>query len=380
MKKYLLSFAVLLMGTSVLTSCLDDDDDNNGNYRWPVAVNNGIYVVNAGNQEDNITGSLTYVDTLWNATTDAFRNATNRNLGVTANDGVVYGSKLYIVVSEENTIEVLNNKSLSPVRTINTVSKIGSDKGNKPRCIVAAGGFIFVSTYDGYVAAIDTANFNLYKTYKVGSYPEGMALSPDGSVLYVANSDYGRGNGSLSAIDLYTEEVQKFTDKDIVNPTQVAVNSYGLFVLDYGSYDENWNQIGAGVRKVYNGKVSVVVPDATSMAMSGRNIFTINAPYGSSAVTSYKVYDTMNGTVSDFIANGDHTANPEAPYSPAAIAVDVVRNMVYISSYSRDPDTGSAGYSIDGYLNAYDVNGKTRENRADRRWPDEDNPEHHHRV
>ena len=57
MKKYLMSFAVLMMGTFLFTACSDDDDD----VKKPVAidVSEGMFVVGSGNTRSNIDGNLT---------------------------------------------------------------------------------------------------------------------------------------------------------------------------------------------------------------------------------------------------------------------------------------------------------------------------------
>lgn len=352
MKKYLLSFAVLLMGASVLTSC---DDDDESYVPRPVAVNNGVYVVNSGNKSSGIDGSLTYVSAeTWVATEDAFSAVNNRNLGLTANDGIVYGSKLYVVVTGENSIEVIDNNTLKSIKRISTTDVMGEDKGKQPRHLTAYGNCIFVSTYDGYVAAIDTVSFTATATYQVGSFPEG--LSAYNGILYVANSDYGDGNNpSLSIVNLKTNEVTEFKHDLITNPVGIVANEYGLFVLDYGTYDGN--QLNAGVRKV-NGESVSIVAAATAMAVGGTKIYTVNAPYSYPAVTpSYEVYDMATGATSTFIADGNSDTNPDAPFSPSAIAADPVRGYVYIASYQKNPDTGYAGYAIAGQLYVYDING-----------------------
>lgn len=361
MKKYLLSMAVLMTGAAVLTSC---DDDETPYVPQPVDVSYGVYVVNSGNQRNSINGSLTYVNAdTWNSTKDAFFSANSRYLGLTPNDGVVYGSKLYVVVSGENTIEVLDNSSLRSLAQLKTTDVMGEDKGKTPRHLLAYGGCVFVSTYDGYVAAIDTATYSAAAIYQAGSYPEGMAVY--GGYLYVANSDYGRGEKpSLSMINLTTGETKEYTNELLNNPVALAANEYGLFVLDYGKYDEYWNQSEAGVRKLKDGEMSIVV-DATAMAVAGSKIYAINAPYNSDprVKPSYTVYDMATGATSEFLSDGEWTSddeyvkNPNAPFSATAIGTDPLRGYVYIASYAKDPETGYPAYTLDGSLNVYDVNG-----------------------
>ena len=64
-------------------------------------------------------------------------------------------------------------------------------------------------------------------------------------------------------------------------------------MLDYGSYDASWNQVGAGVYKIAGGEVTKVA-DATMMALDPQRglIYTINAPYTSLGTTpTFNVYN-----------------------------------------------------------------------------------------
>ena len=120
MKKYLLSFAVLMMGTFLFTACSDDDDDD----RQPVAVDvsEGMFIVGSGNTRSNIDGNLTYINyTNGTSTLNAFQKANGKSLGKTANFALVYGQKLYIAVDGENTIWVCDKNTLKVIKQINTV-------------------------------------------------------------------------------------------------------------------------------------------------------------------------------------------------------------------------------------------------------------------
>lgn len=361
MKKYFLSFAVLLAGTVVLTSCNDDDDAPY--VPQPIDVNHGVYVVNSGNQGGQINGSLTYLDaTTWTLEKDAFSKVNGRSLGMTANDGIVYGSKLYIAVTGENTIEVLDNNTLKSLKQINTTAAIGEDKGKQPRHIIANDRYIYVSTFGGYVAAIDTATYEVVKTYATTPntdevakvYPEGMAIA--GNTLYVANSSYGNGKcPSIGKIDLTSGNVTLIEDKEnITNPNAVYVNGSDIYFLDYGTYDANWNQTGAGVKKISGEDITDIVA-ATSMSVAGNKIYTYNTPYTTPATTpEYNVYDMTTGKTTEFIA----ADSDDAPFSAAAICADPVRGYVYIASLNKDTETEYASYKTDGYINVYDLSGK----------------------
>ena len=122
-----------------------------------------------------------------------------------------------------------------------------------------------------------------------------------------------------------------------------------VYFVDYGSYDENWNQSDAGVRKISaDGKVTRVV-GATAFCSDGKTIYTVDAPYGGDGTHYYK-YDTATGSTSEW--------SPADVFSPALIAADPVTGNVFIVSYQQNPDTGYAGYALPSYTNQYDATGK----------------------
>lgn len=349
MKKYLWSLAVLLVGTFVLVAC--DDDDNNKVTTHELQTD-GIFVINSGNVSNQISGSITAMTPTFEVTQKAFYAVNGRNLGMNPNGAAVYGGRLYVAVTGENTIEVMDKHTLKSIHQIRTTDVIGSNKGKQPRCIVGYGNCIYVSTYDGYVAAIDTASFSLTKPYKVGSYPEGMDVDDHG-FLYVANSDYGRGkNPSISTVNLSNGKVDSLKDASIMNPYAVKCDgTYGLYILDYGQYDQNWNQKDAGVRCIQSGKVSLITA-ATLMAVDTRRhrLYTINAPYTYPATPiTYQVMDMEKGESRAFLTSGVD--------SPAAIAVDPVTGNVFIASYRINSDTGFADYNANCYINVYTSEG-----------------------
>ena len=204
MKKYLLGLAVLLMGTAVMTSC-DPAEDYPETYLQVYST--GAYVVNSGNMYSKIESSLTAIDYASStATQNVFKTANGRTLGNTANDGIVYGNKIYLAVDQSNTIEVIDKKTKQSIKQIKTTELLGNAEGAHPRHIIAGGGNVYFTTYGGYVAAVDTTSFALQKKWQVGNYPEGLVIG-NGN-LYVANSNYGAGGGNISCINLYNDNVE----------------------------------------------------------------------------------------------------------------------------------------------------------------------------
>jgi hypothetical protein len=364
MKKYLLSFAVLAMGMSLLTACSDDDDEPQ---KQAVDVSNGLFIVGSGNKSAGIDGNVSYIDyTKGTTVADIFQTANGKSIGKTGNHISAYGSKLYIVVDGEATVWVCNKQTLKIEKQISTTQLLGEKDGLSPRAAIGYDGKIYLACYgksydgeNGIVAAIDTVNFAKQQTYTVGSYPNGLALLGDN--IFVTNSDYGSGvKPSLSKIDLKAGTVSEIKDATITNPMEILTAGDAVYFLDYGTYDENWtHQLGAGVRKVTaDGKVSKVV-DATAMGSDGKNIYTANAPYGGDGI-NYYIYNIATGTTK--------TWQPADIFSPAMIAADPVTGNIFVVSYQENPNKpGKAGYALPTYTNQYDAAGnfvKKYENTA----------------
>ncbi len=355
MKKVLLSFAVLTMAMSLMTACSSDDDDD-APVMKPVDVSNGMFLVGSGNKKAGIDGNVSYIDyTKGTSIANVFQAANGKSVGKTANYITAYGSKLYIVVDGEATIWVCDKQTLKIVKQISTTQLLGEADGVSPRAAIGYEGKLYLTCYGasttggaGIVAAIDTISFAKQQTFAVGSYPNGLTIC--NGYLFVTNSDYGNGvKPSLSKIDLKSGAVSEIKDAVITNPMEILTAGDAVYYLDYGTYDENWNQTGAGVRKVtLDGKVSKVV-DGTSMCSDGKKIYTVNAPYGGSGI-NYNIYDTTTGATTSW--------EPSDIFSPAVIAADPVTGNVFIVSYQKNPDTGYAGYALPSYTNQYDASGK----------------------
>ena len=361
MKKYLLGLAVLLMGTAVMTSC---SDDNDGPETYLQEYSTGAYVVNSGNMYNKIESSLTAIDYASStATQNVFKAANGRTLGNTANDGIVYGNKIYLAVDKENTIEVIDKTTKKSIKQINTTELLGKAEGAEPRHIIADGGKVYFTTYGGYVAAVDTTDFALQKKWQVGSYPEGLVIGKGN--LYVANSNYGAGGGNISCINLANDNVETKNIEGVNNPTSIYYAAGLLYVLDNQYYDASYNAYGENSlrtvefaqgtsQKVADGNYAACVTTGaattarTSVEKVRPHFFVLNAPYGGTP------------SVSVFVA-GITQPQPmtlsEMPVSPCGIFADPLNGHIFVLSY-RLGDSGYADYNGNGYVVEYDSAGQ----------------------
>lgn len=362
MKKYLLGLAVLLMSTAVMTSC-DPSEDYPETYLQ--AYSTGAYVVNSGNMYSNIESSLTAIDYASStATQNVFMTANGRSLGNTANDGIVYGNKIYLAVDKENTIEVIDKTTKKSIKQIKTTELLGNAEGAEPRHIIAGGGKVYFTTYGGYVAAVDTTSFALQKKWQVGSYPEGLVIG-NGNI-YVANSNYAAGGGNISCINLSNDNVETKNIEGVNNPTGIYYAAGLLYVLenpvygpapDYAATGENSlrtvNFAESKSQKVADGNYAVcVTPGATTrMNVARPYFFVLNAPYG--------------GTPSVSVLAAGST-QPQAvtlskmPVSPCGIFADPLNGHIFVLSYKMG-DNGYVDYNGNGYVVEYSAGQKLHE-------------------
>ena len=349
------------MGTAVMTSC-DPAEDYPETYLQVYST--GAYVVNSGNMYSKIESSLTAIDYASStATQNVFKAANGRTLGNTANDGIVYGNKIYLAVDQSNTIEVIDKKTKKSIKQINTTELLGNAEGVEPRHISADGGKVYFTTYGGYVAAVDTTDFALQKKWQVGSYPEGLVIGKGN--LYVANSNYGAGGGNISCINLSNDNVETKNIEGVNNPTSIYYAAGLLYVLDNQYYDASFNAYGENSlrtvefaqgtsQKVADGNYAACVTTGaattarTSVEKVRPHFFVLNAPYGGTP------------SVSVFVA-GITQPQPmtlsEMPVSPCGIFADPLNGHIFVLSY-RLGDSGYADYNGNGYVVEYDSAGQ----------------------
>lgn len=359
MKKYLLGLAVLLMGTAVMTSC---SDDNDGPETYLQVYSTGAYVVNSGNMYSKIESSLTAIDYASStATQNVFKTANGRTLGNTANDGIVYGNKIYLAVDQSNTIEVIDKKTKQSIKQIKTTELLGNAEGAHPRHIIADGGKVYFTTYGGYVAAVDTTSFALQKKWQVGSYPEGLVIG-NGN-LYVANSNYGAGGGNISCINLSNDNVETKNIEGVNNPTSIYCASNVLYVLDnpvygpapdYAATGENALRAVSfteGSQKVADGNYAVCVTPGVTTRMDvvpPYYFYVLNAPFGSTPSVSVLVAGSTQVQTMTL---------SEMPVKPCGIFADPLNGHIFVLSY-RLGDKGNPDYNGNGYVVEYDRAGQ----------------------
>lgn len=326
---------LVILSAAFLVAC---EDDGNTSYDAAVKKVGGLYyVLNSGDWNSN-NSSLTRYDGVSGKVKQFFFEAQNgRMLGNTANDIVVSGSKMYIAVAGESTIEVtdLNARSIKQIKC-----------EAQPRYMTVHGANVYVSYYNGYVARLDTVSLEVNATVKVGRNPEQLAAF--GGKLYVANSgglDYATELGydrTVSVIDIESfNEVNKI---DVVlNPSVVAATENGVYVASYGNYAD----VPSTLQYIdAQGGVSVVEKcrNMTEFCYSSGTLYGFFSQYDENwnATITYMSYNTKNGDV-------------DAPWIkekelPVPYKVSSVGGYVCVTSSDYVSDGDVYFYDTDGML------------------------------
>ena len=220
-------------------------------------------ILNEGNMSGNnasvsrLNPTDGQIDNQW------FDRANGRGLGDQAQDMVAYGTKVYITVTESNSLEVLNPATGVSQRV---------DMGNRrPRSIAADGGKIYITCYNPCsVVRVDTASLQIEATCQLGEYnPEGIAIAQ--GKAFVASGYRGSNyDNKLYVVDLATfanpdyitvgmnlSNVKKIDDNKVI---VCWIGNYGDIPSGSAVIDVNDNSItltGQALQKmdVYNGKV-----------------------------------------------------------------------------------------------------------------------------
>ena len=177
------------------------------------------------------------------------------------------GSKVYVTNEQSNSVSVIDTATNAVTATIPTGPVCQGNNGcstSGPIGVAVSpdGSKVYVANAVGTVSVIDTATNTVTATIPVGSGPFGVAVSPDGSKVYVAN-----GVGTVSVIDTATNTVTATI------PVGVEPLAFGVFIpipvpqksptagnLCNGIYDGTFNgnvTVSAGQDCIFlNGKIT----------------------------------------------------------------------------------------------------------------------------
>jgi YVTN family beta-propeller protein len=335
--KLLLSASVLLF---LASSCNKDDDPSPETPK----VTTGVYVLNEGNFGGNNASLSYYSLATKTATTDYFEKNNGYGLGDTGNDILLYGGKIYIVMNVTSTVEIADAFTAKSIRQLSFRQPGGANR--EPRYAVPYKNKVFVSSYDGTVAVIDTTSLSIEKYITVGKNPDGMVIS--GDKLYVSNSggltaDF---DSTISVIDpVALTELQKI--KVGKNPGSItADNSGNLYVACAGNYYD----INPSLVKVSTATNTVVKSADTTV---GRIRFYDGLLYVTGGYFGSPYLRTLNTT--DFAqTRANFVTDGTVVKVPYGISFDAENGDIYV--------TDSKGFLESGEVFCFDKTGKKKFN------------------
>jgi len=169
----------------------------------------------------------------------------------------------------------------------------------------------------GTVTVINTATNKVTATVPVGSYPVGVAVTPDRTKVYVANTD----SDTVSVIDTATNTVISTVDVGSV-PSGVAINPDGTKV-----YVTNYYSNTASVIDTDTDTVTATVPvgdgpSDAAVSPNGKNVYVAN--HDSNIIS---VIDTSTNTVAATVDIGS---------KPSDVAVTLDGKNVYVAESNNE--------------------------------------------
>jgi len=313
-------FYAAMCAAVVFTSC-SDDDEKKGPIVEPFSKA-GIYVLNEGSYNQNNAGLTVKYAESGEVVPDRFQ-VNGRGLGELGQDMIVYGSHIYIAVSGSEVIEVTDLTGVS-------VKQVKPAEGTiQPRYMAAHNGKVYITSFDGYVARLDTTSLTIEDKVQVGHNPENIVVV--NNKLYVANSGgmgYATGDydKTVSVIDIPSfTETKKI--EVVFNPCNMVVDSEGdIYLVSMGDYTPAAPNTLQKIDTSTDEVSSISIANATQLAIANDKIYMIYSQYGQDKPTFY-VYDAINETIitDAFIAE-------DIVDSPYKISADVVTGNVYITS------------------------------------------------
>ena len=315
-KKILFGLALCAVTSMVFTSCDPQVDEIKD-----VTIGTGVYVLNSGKFQKN-NASITYYDfTTGFASGDIFLDKNQRGLGDTGEDGLKYGSKLYITVYNSNILEVVNAKTGMSIKSIAIT---------KPRSITAANGKVYVVQYTGQVTQLDTTTLELGTSVTVGANPDASVIS--NNKLFVANTGgmAAEYDSTISVIDLVQfKELKKI--KVNLNPGDIqADNSGDVYVISNGNYGLRTPYVAPKFQRIEAGtdKVTDINLIAKGFDIAGDKAYLYTFDYDSNWQATNKkiaVYDVKNEKLIN-----ENIVNTDIIKTPYCIDVDPLTSDIYL--------------------------------------------------
>jgi YVTN family beta-propeller protein len=240
------------------------------------------------------------------------------------------GTDLYVANNQDGTVSMIDTVHNDVIRTIAV--------DGHPYAVAACGGRVYVTDYGFYggqsthsISVIDAAGGHVIDEIPVGYYPTGIAVSPEGSRVYVTNDEgsYTRTHpGTTTVIDTATLEV---IDTLPVGGVSIAVDDDGshAYVISR-TYTEQFTSALA------------IVDVATSHVER----VCVNGMPNALATNGDRIYltDTWHSSVQQLTARQTSVVDTDAVNDPPTLAISQTDDYVYQATVV-DPDNDTVTYT-----------------------------------
>lgn len=295
------------------------------------------YVISRGDHYQKVEGILYAIDSYTlEMQEDVFTTANNRYMGDTPQCGLVYGSKIYIAVTNENTIEILDRGTYKSLKQIK-LSDL--NYGNQPRSMAEKDGKIYISMFDGHLARLDAKTDTFDAVVEVGPNPENICIF--NNKVYVPNSDGMNWETGIYGKTASVVDIPSFTLTETLtvpeNPNKFMTDGTNLYLLAMGNY----NDVPSAVyRLTTNGFEEL---GQGNLACLHKNcMYVASAPWNGE--TTYYRYNLLSGEKTELFFDGAKAAT--------AIAVNPANDYIYITANKFED--GQSVYWLPGELHIYD--------------------------
>lgn len=292
-------FYAILCGLAVTTglvSCSDDDEwDSTDEGSSIEMAKTRAFVLNEGSYGLN-NATITYfdysTDTPYSA--DLFYAQNGTTIGDTGQDLIEEDDYLYLSVYGSNYIAKLNGVGVEVGRvSFNSHSALG-----QVRFLTAEDGYLYVTTYGGYVAKVNTSTMAIVDSVKVGDNPE-QIIDEDG-YIYCVNSGWGYDN-RLSIINQKTFELERHVEI-FTNPQAIVESEDYIAIQGYGGEYPNYTYPVA----VFDTKTNTyeVIGTGTNIAADDGILYVANcvtdySSYPYTSTTTFYSYNFSTGVITN---------------------------------------------------------------------------------
>ena len=259
------------------------------------------YITNSANDTVSVIDMATN-----NVTTTVPVGSGPGGVAVTSDEKMVY-----VANSNDGTVSVIDTGTNTVISTVN----IGTENGSTGVAVNPAGTKGYVVGNYGTVSVIDTATNNVTATMPVGSGPGGVAVTPDGTKVYVANSN----DGTVSVIDTGTNNVT----------ATVNVGNYLSGVAANSAGTKGY------IANIVSNIISVIKMEKNNVTSTSNVAGQLVGVAVNPAGTKVYVANSNDGTVSviDTATNNVTATVNTVGSKPAGVAVNPAGTKVYVSNW-----------------------------------------------